>query len=59
MVEAIPTASGHVMMYVAGEGGETETYRENLDELGLFKNTDPSNIFNLEDTTEFKMNDLI
>ena len=52
-------ASGQVMMYVAGEGGETQTYRDNLQELGLFQDIDPSNVFKLEDSTEFTMSNMI
>ena len=58
MVEVIPTASGHVMMYVAGEGGETGTYQQNLEELGLFQDVDASNVFNLEDSTEYSVDSL-
>ena len=58
MVEAIPSASGHVMMYVAGEGGETGTYQENLNELGLFQDVDASNVFNVEDSNEYAVNNM-
>ena len=52
-------ASGQVMMYVAGEGGETQTYRDNLQELGLFQDIDPSSVFKLEDSTELTMSNMI
>ena len=36
MVEAIPIAGDQYLMYVAGDGGDTGIYQENLQELGLF-----------------------
>ena len=59
MVEAFPTADGQLMMYIAGDGGETGTYQENLEELGLFQDLDASKVFNLEETTEHSVDNLL
>ena len=42
-------------MFVAGDGGNTQTYRENLEEIGLFQTLDPSNIFSDDQTSESSM----
>ena len=44
-IEADNSTQNQVLMFVAGKGGTTKTYRENLEDIGLFQNVDSSKIF--------------
>ena len=59
MVEGIPTADDQYFMYINGDGGDTGIYQNNLQELGLFQDVDPSKVFDLKDTTEFSMDSMM
>ena len=37
------------MMYLSGDGGDTDFYKQNLEELGLFQNVDPYRVFDIKD----------
>ena len=44
------------LMFLSGDGGDTDLYKENLAELGLFQNIDPSRIFDIKDAEKFEGN---
>ena len=46
MVEANPPSNGNIVAYINGEGGNTDEYQENMNELGLLKDSDESRMFN-------------
>ena len=44
------------LMFLSGDGGDTDIYKENLAELGLFQNIDPSRVFDIKDAEKFEGN---